>query len=101
MPMLSIAIEAPSETHFFVTLQTIVLRVDYVSFLDYRQKVGYDGRPTTTRPDLEYRNNQITKQIRHQAKVLRDSNIVMGPMSAFADYFDPRNYQCEDQRKYY
>merc|ERR1711976_83796 len=36
---------------------------------------------------------QISKELRHQEKVLRNHNLVMGPMDAFKEYFHPNaNY---------
>ena len=32
---------------------------------------------------------EIKKQLYRDAKVLRDNNLVMGPMQAFSEYFDP------------
>ena len=33
--------------------------------------------------------NQVHKELKHQEKVLRNNNLVMGPMPAFQAYFEP------------
>ncbi|ELT88884.1 hypothetical protein CAPTEDRAFT_226165 [Capitella teleta] len=32
---------------------------------------------------------QVQKELRHQEKVLRNNNLIMGPISAFQEYFEP------------
>ena len=41
---------------------------------------------------------QIYKELRHQEKVLRNNNLIMGPMTAFQEYFEP-NAQYGPPRK--
>jgi len=57
--------------------------------VEYNRKCYDHSREGPVRQPSAY---QITKQLKNQEKVLRDHNLVMGPMNAFSDYYNTANY---------
>lgn len=75
--------------------------------LSHRQGSGYEKqllanpRPVTCHQSPEIRAYHVEKQLRQQEKELRNHNLVMGPIQAFHEYYDSKNYQTDqDPRKY-
>ena len=52
----------------------------------YNQQVYDHSRNSRVCRPTSY---QVSKELRHQEKVLRNHNLVMGPMAAFQEYFHP------------
>ncbi|KAK2167593.1 hypothetical protein LSH36_26g10038 [Paralvinella palmiformis] len=70
-----------------------------LSFFDHRpvevrQGTGYDR--ITLPPSARYTDAKVQhgiyKDLKRQEKILRDHNLVMGPMSSFSEYFDANSY---------